>query len=204
MPKYGEELSVDFSCLDGEEFQIALRVAVNDLRDQETIFAQFLSEAGDPDKSNWKRTVEYSHLHLLFARTIVSTLLAESDRRIITQAGSRLRTDAAISPAMRLAQGRLQKSQTANSEPGGPIPEFRDGKQIALDHHPQRNHARLHRQHEIGFAIRGPWIARRRHIENGEHVLGDATGCLERRYRWSRAGSLWVPCSPHLSADENE
>ena len=139
MSKYAEEPSFDLSCLDGEEFQIALRVAVNDLRDQKVIFAQFLNEAGHPDKSNWNRTVEYSHLHLLFAETIVSTLLAESDRRIMPPSGSRSRIVAAISRARRLVQGRLQSSETGCPESAAPFLEFRDGERVALNRHPRRD-----------------------------------------------------------------
>ena len=203
MPKYVEEPSVDLSCLDGEEFQVALRIAVTDLRDQEAIFAEFLSEAGRPEKSNWNRTVEYSHLHLLFAQTIVSTLLAESDRRIITKIGSGPRIDAATTAARRLARGRLQKSETARPDAAAPILEFRNDERMAPTHRPSRNDARIDCEHEIGCAIPGPSIIQRRQVANGKPVLGDGANGVERRYRWSRVHSLWSPGAPDLSVEEN-
>jgi hypothetical protein len=121
MPNYVKAPSVDLSCLKGDEFQVALRVAINDLRDRESIFSEFLSEAGNPDKSNWERTIQYSRLHLLFAQTIVSTLLVESDRRIITQTSaasgwrSHFRRDA--SRARSTSEIGDRKLRTYNSDP---------------------------------------------------------------------------------------
>lgn len=186
MPNYVKAPSVDLSCLKGDEFQVALRVAINDLRDRESIFSEFLSEAGNPDKSNWERTIQYSHLHLLFAQTIVSTLLVESDRRIITQTSAQPRVGAATSVAMRLAQGQLRKSEIAGCEPTAAIPESRDNERIAHAHQPHRNHARIDREHQIGFAIRGV-IIKRRWIIHGEHVPMNAWGCFEPHSRWSQA-----------------
>ena len=116
MPKYINAPSIDFSRLDGEEFEVALRIAVNDLKDQETVFAQFLSEAGHPDQSNWPRTIQYSHLHLLFAQTIVANLMAQSDRRTITQTGSQLRLTTRLLPrcSLRKAKFRNRMPPTAN------------------------------------------------------------------------------------------
>ena len=169
MPKYIEIPPIDLSGLDGEEFQVALRVALNDLRDHETVFEQFLNEAGRPDSSNWPRTVQYSHLHLLFAQTVVSTLLAESDRRIITPTILQPQIGAATTAALKFAQGR----------------EFHDRERIPLPHIPQRNHARVDHKHQIGFAIWGESIIRRRWVVNGEHVQPHC--CLEPHHRWSRA-----------------
>jgi hypothetical protein len=187
MLKYVESPPFDLSRLDSEDFQVALRVALNDLRDHETVFEQFLSEAGHPDKSDWPRTVQYSHLHLLFAQTIVSTLLAESDRRIITRTIWQPQIGAATSAALTLAQGRLQKSEVASCEPTAPIVEFRNRERIVLPHLLQRNHARIDRKHQIGFAISGASITRRRWIVNDEPVPPDAAGCLEPHFRWSQA-----------------
>jgi len=186
MPNYVKAPSVDLSCLKGDEFQVALRVAINDLRDRESIFSEFLSEAGNPDKSNWERTIQYSRLHLLFAQTIVSTLLVESDRRIITQTSAQPRVGAATSVAMRLAQGQLRKSEIASCEPTAAIPESRDNERIAHAHQPHRNHARIDREHQIGFAIRGV-IIKRRWIIHGEHVPMNAGGFFEPHSRWSQA-----------------
>ena len=187
MPNYVKAPSVDLSCLKGDEFQVALRVAVNDLRDRESIFSEFLSEAGNPDKSNWERTIQYSHIHLLFAQTIVSTLLVESDRRIITQTGAQPRVGAATSAAIRLAQGQLRKSEIASCEPTAAIPESRDHERIVHAHQPQRNHARNDREHQIVFAIRGASITKRRWIIHGEHVPMSAGGSFEPHARWSQA-----------------
>ena len=66
---------VDLCSLDGEEFQVAVRIAHNNLKDQKEIFDQFVSEAASA------RILECSYLHLLFAQMIVSELNAESDRR---------------------------------------------------------------------------------------------------------------------------
>jgi len=187
MPNYVKAPSVDLSCLKGDEFQVALRVAINDLRDRESIFSEFLREAGNPDKSNWERTIQYSHIHLLFAQTIVSTLLVESDRRIITRTSAQRRVGAATSAAMRLAQGQLRKSEIASCEPTAAIPESRDHERIAHAHQPQRNHARIDREFQIGFAIRGASITKRRWIIHGEHVPMNAARCFEPHSRWSQA-----------------
>jgi hypothetical protein len=116
MQKYIEGVTIDLSCLDGEEFQVALRVAVDDLRDREAIFNEFLSESGYPDRQNWKRSVQYSHLHLLFAQTIVANLMAQSDRRTITQTGSQLRLTTRLLPrcSLRKAKFRNRMPPTAN------------------------------------------------------------------------------------------
>ena len=66
---------VDLCGLDGEEFQVAVRMAYNDLKDQKESFDQFVREAAPA------RILEYSYLHLLFAQLIVSELNAECDRR---------------------------------------------------------------------------------------------------------------------------
>ena len=187
MPNYVKAPSVDLSGLKGDEFQVALRVAINDLKDRESIFSEFLSEAGNPDKSNWERTIQYSHIHLLFAQTIVSTLLVESDRRIITQTSARPRVGAATIAAMRLAQSQLRKSEIASCEPTAAIPESCDHERIAYAHQPQRNHARIDREHQIGFAIRGVSITKRRWIIHGEHVPMSAGGFFEPHARWSQA-----------------
>ena len=186
MPNYVKAPSVDLSCLKGDEFQVALRVAINDLRDRESIFSEFLSEAGNPDRSNWERTIQYSHLHLLFAQTIVSTLLVESDRRIITQTSAQPRLGATAFAAMHLAQSQLRKSEIASCEPTAAIPKSRDHERIAHAHQLQRNHARIDREHQIGFAIRGV-IIKRRWIIHGEHVPMNAGGFFEPHSRWSQA-----------------
>jgi hypothetical protein len=187
MPNYVKAPSLDLSRLKGEEFQIALRVAINDLRDRESIFSEFINEAGNPDKSNWERTIQYSHLHLLFAQTIVSTLLVEGDRRIITQTSAQPRLGAATFAAMRLAQGQLRKSEMTSCEPTAALPESRDHERIAHAHQPQRNHARIDREHQIGFGIQGASIIKRRWIIHGEHALMNAGGCFEPHSRWSQA-----------------
>jgi hypothetical protein len=186
MPNYVKAQSVDLSCLNDDEFQVALRVAFNDLRDRESIFSEFLSEAGSPDKSNWERTIEYSYLHLLFAQTVVSTLLVESDRRILSQTSAQPRVGAATSAAMRLVEGQLRKSEIASCESTAAIPESRDHERIAHAYQPQRNHARIDREHQIGFAIRGV-IIKRRWIIHGEHVPMNAGGFFEPHSRWSQA-----------------
>jgi hypothetical protein len=66
---------IDLSSLDGEEFQVAVRIAYNDLKDQKENFDQFVREAAPA------RILLYSYLHLLFAQLIVSELNAECDRR---------------------------------------------------------------------------------------------------------------------------
>lgn len=66
---------VDLCNLDGEEFQVAVRMAYNDLKDRKESFDQFVKEAAPA------RILEYSYLHMLFAQMIVSELLAENDRR---------------------------------------------------------------------------------------------------------------------------
>jgi hypothetical protein len=65
----------DLSSLDGEELQVAVRMAYNNLRDQKESFDQFVTEAAPA------RILQYSYLHLLFAQMIVSELRAEGDRR---------------------------------------------------------------------------------------------------------------------------
>jgi hypothetical protein len=75
MLKHLIESISNLSSLDGEEFQVALRMAYNDLKDQKESFDQFVREAAPA------RILEYSYLHLLFAQMIVSELSAESDRR---------------------------------------------------------------------------------------------------------------------------
>jgi hypothetical protein len=187
MPNYVKAPSVDLSRLEGEELQVALRVAISDLRDRESIFSEFLSEAGNPDKSNWKRTIQYSHLHLLFAQTIVSTLLVESDRRIITQIGAQPRAGAATFAAIRLAQSQLRRSEIASCETTAALPVSHDHERIAHAHQLQRNHASIEREHQIGFVIRGTSIAKRRWIIHGEHVPMNAGGCFEPHSRWSQA-----------------
>ena len=187
MPNYVKAPSVDLSCLKGDEFQVALRLAINDLRHREFIFSEFLSEAGNPDKSNWERTIQYSHLHLLFAQTIVSTLLVESDRRSITQTSAQPRVGAATIAAMRLAQSQLRKSEIASCEPAAALPASRDHERIAHAHQLQRKHARLDREHQIGFAIRGASITKQRWIIHGEHAPMNAGGCFEPHSRWSQA-----------------
>jgi hypothetical protein len=75
MQKHVKDLEIDISSLDGEELQVALRVAYNNLRDRKNNFDQFVSE-GAPE-----RILQYSLLHLLFAQMIVSELSSESGRR---------------------------------------------------------------------------------------------------------------------------
>jgi hypothetical protein len=75
MLRHIKELVHDLSSLDGEEFQVAVRMAYNDLKDQKESFDQFVREAAPT------RILEYSYLHLLFAQMIVSELNAECDRR---------------------------------------------------------------------------------------------------------------------------
>ena len=70
-----EESTIDLSSLDGEELQVAVRIAHNNLKDQKASFDEFVSEAAPA------RILQYSYLHLLFAQMIVSELSAESDRR---------------------------------------------------------------------------------------------------------------------------
>lgn len=75
MLKHIKEWVNDLSGLDGEEFQVAVRMAYNDLKDQKESFDQFVREAVPA------RILEYAYLHLLFAQMIVSELNAECDRR---------------------------------------------------------------------------------------------------------------------------
>jgi hypothetical protein len=75
MLEHIKRLINDLSNLDGEEFQVAVRMAHNDLKDQKESFDQFVREAASA------RILEYSYLHLLFAQMIVAELNAESDRR---------------------------------------------------------------------------------------------------------------------------
>lgn len=75
MLKHIKEWVDNLSTLDGEEFQVALRMAYNDLKDQKESFDQFVREAAPA------RILEYSYLHLLFAQLIVTELNAECDRR---------------------------------------------------------------------------------------------------------------------------
>jgi hypothetical protein len=75
MSKYFKGAINNVSSLDGEEFQVAIRVAHNNLRDSKDCFDQFVSEAAPI------RILQYSYLHLLFAQMIVSELIKESDRR---------------------------------------------------------------------------------------------------------------------------
>lgn len=63
------------SSLDGEQFQIAIRVAHNNLKDRKVNFDEFVREGANA------RIIQYSYLHLLFAQIIVLTLNAESDHR---------------------------------------------------------------------------------------------------------------------------
>jgi hypothetical protein len=75
MVKHVKRMEINISSLDGEELQVALRVAYNNLRDRRNNFDQFVSESAHA------RTLQYSLLHLLFAQMIVSELSSESDRR---------------------------------------------------------------------------------------------------------------------------
>jgi hypothetical protein len=61
--------------LDGEEFQVAVRLAHNNLQDSKRCFDEFVAEAAP------LRILQYSYLQLIFAQTIVSELNKESDRR---------------------------------------------------------------------------------------------------------------------------
>jgi hypothetical protein len=75
MRKRVKRLINDLSSLDGEELQVAVRLAHNNLQLQRESFDQFVSEAAAA------RILQYSYLHLLFAQIIVSELSDESDRR---------------------------------------------------------------------------------------------------------------------------
>jgi hypothetical protein len=75
MLKHIQAAISDLSSLDGEELQIAMRMAFNTLRDQKESFDQFVREAASA------RILQYSYLHVLFAQMIVSELIAEGDRR---------------------------------------------------------------------------------------------------------------------------
>jgi hypothetical protein len=78
MTKNWKEMEIDLSSLDGEQFQVAIRMAYNNLKDRKNDFQQFVSEAAS------ERILQYSLLHLLFAQMIVSELSSESDRRYDT------------------------------------------------------------------------------------------------------------------------
>jgi hypothetical protein len=75
MLKHIQAAISDLSSLDGEELQVAMRMAYNTLRDQKESFDQFVGEAASA------RILQYSYLHVLFAQMIVSELTAEGDRR---------------------------------------------------------------------------------------------------------------------------
>jgi hypothetical protein len=63
------------SSLDDEQLQIAIRIAYNNLKDRKRNLDEFIRDGAHA------RIIQYSYLHLLFARMIVSTLDAESDQR---------------------------------------------------------------------------------------------------------------------------
>jgi hypothetical protein len=75
MLKHIKEWVMELSSIDGEEFQVAVRMAHNNMKDQKESFDQFVREAAPA------RILEYAYLHLLFAQMIVSELNAENDRR---------------------------------------------------------------------------------------------------------------------------
>ena len=77
MLKHIQEWVEELSNLDSEEFQVAVRMAHNNLKDQKESFDQFVREAAPA------RILEYAYLHLLFAEMIVSELNAENDRRCL-------------------------------------------------------------------------------------------------------------------------
>jgi hypothetical protein len=66
---------LDASNLDGEQLQIAIRVAHNNLKDRKSNFNEFVQEGAHD------RIVQYSYLHLLFANMIVIALHRESKTR---------------------------------------------------------------------------------------------------------------------------
>jgi hypothetical protein len=65
----------DASNLDGEQLQIAVRVAHNNLKDRRSNFNEFVNEGAHD------RVIQYSYLHFLFAQVIVTALGEESDLR---------------------------------------------------------------------------------------------------------------------------
>ena len=73
---------LDTSNLDGEQLQIAIRVAHNNLKDRRKNFDDFVREGAHP------RIVQYSYLHFLFSQVIVMGLKEESERRRQPAAGS--------------------------------------------------------------------------------------------------------------------
>ena len=75
MLKHLKGPTAGLSSLGGEEFQVAVRLAHNDLHYSKKCFDEFVSEAAP------LRILQYSYLHLLFAHMIVSELNKESDRR---------------------------------------------------------------------------------------------------------------------------
>ncbi len=75
MTKKRKEVGIDLPSLDGEQFQVAIRMAYNNLKDRKSDFEQFVSEAAPA------RILQYSLLHLLFAQMVVSELSSESDWR---------------------------------------------------------------------------------------------------------------------------
>jgi hypothetical protein len=75
MFKHLRGLTAGLSGLDGEELQVAVRLAHNNLHDSKKCFDEFVGEAAP------LRILQYSYLHLLFAHMIVSELNKESDRR---------------------------------------------------------------------------------------------------------------------------
>jgi hypothetical protein len=66
---------LESSNLDGEQLQIAIRVAHNSLKDKRRNFDEFVSEGAHP------RIIQYSYLHLLFAQVIVIVLGEENKQR---------------------------------------------------------------------------------------------------------------------------
>ena len=56
---------LESSNLDGEQLQIAIRVAHNNLKDKRRNFDEFVNEGAH------SRIIQYSYLHLLFAQVIV-------------------------------------------------------------------------------------------------------------------------------------
>ena len=66
---------LESSNLDGEQLQIAIRVAHNNLKDKRRNFDEFVNEGAH------SRIIQYSYLHLLFAQVIVMVLSEESKQR---------------------------------------------------------------------------------------------------------------------------
>ncbi len=66
---------LEASNLDGEQLQIAIRIAHNNLKDNRRNFDEFVSEGAHP------RIIQYSYLHLLFAQVIVKVLSEENKQR---------------------------------------------------------------------------------------------------------------------------